>query len=260
MKHSYIASFIILIGSMSFDSTANTINHIVDTQELELCAHPRLMPLSHRDENSNGALGFQIDLARALASQLNVAMNVSWVISKRHVKKTDCDFYAGVAIIAGSDSKYIKISDAYYRMKFVVVTLKGSPPIVSTKQLDKLTVGVSSGSVASFALRKNNIATAIRFQDENARLHALVAGKVDAVVVSSLTANWFAQKNSIELRLNNAEMILGVSLNYDYALGLRRADSETINVFNNLLRGLKNDGTLISLFEAYGMTNIASAK
>jgi polar amino acid transport system substrate-binding protein len=248
----FVIALIVMLG-VSFSTLANTIDHIIETKELELCAHPQQMPISKRSENSDLASGFQIDIARALADKLNVALNISWVINKRHVKKTECDFYAGVAKIGERESKYVKISDAYYRMTFVVVTPKQFPPIESAKQLHNLTVGVSPGSVAARALHDDKIETAVRFPDEESRLQALIDGKIDAAVVSSLAANWFAKENMIELRLNDAEMVFGITTNYDYALGLRKANNETLIVFNNQLEAMKEDGTLSQLFEKYGI-------
>jgi ABC-type amino acid transport substrate-binding protein len=48
-------------------------------------------------------------------------------------------------------------------------------------------------------------------------------------------------------------MVFDISTNYDYALGLRKANNETLIVFNNQLQGMKKDGTLSQLFEKYGI-------
>jgi polar amino acid transport system substrate-binding protein len=248
----FVVRLIVMLG-VSFSTLANTIDHIIETKELELCAHPQQMPISKRSENTDLGSGFQIDVARALAHKLNVRLNISWVINKRHVKNTECDFCAGVAKIQDRESKYVKISDAYYRMTFVVVTLKKFPPIESATQLHNLTVGVSAGSVAARALHDNKIEPAVRFSDEESRLQALIDGKIDAAVVTSLAANWFAKENRIELRINDAETVFNISTNYDYALGLRKANNETLTVFNNQLQEMKEDGTLSQLFEKYGI-------
>lgn len=244
---------LITVLGVSFGTLANTIDHIIETKELELCANPQQMPFSKRDENSDSASGFQIDVAHALARKLDVALNVTWVMSKRHVKKTDCDFYAGVAKFADRESKYVKISDAYYRLTFMVVTLKDIPPIESAQQLKGLTVGVSPGSIVAHALSKYKIDKAVRFSDEHSRLQALIDGKIDAAIVTSLSAHWFAKEKAIELRLNDAEAVLGLTTNYDYALGLRKADNVTLSAFNTQLQQMKVDGTLRQLFAKYGI-------
>jgi len=248
----FVVILIVMLGA-SFSALGNTIEHIIETKELELCAHPQQMPISKKHEDAVLASGLQIDLARALADKLNVRLNISWVINKRHVKDTECDFYAGVAKLAGRESKYVQISDAYYRMTFVIVTLKQFPPIENPKQLNNLIVGVSPGSVAARALHEYKIETAVRFSDEESRLQALIDGKIDAAVVTSLAANWFAKENKIELGVNDVEMVFDISTNYDYALGLRKANNETLIVFNNQLQGMKKDGTLSQLFEKYGI-------
>lgn len=255
MNKLFINCFVVLIVMLgtSYSTLANTIDHIVETRELDLCAHPHQMPFSKEDRSSHSALGFQIDLARAIADKLNVTLNVSWVMHKRNVKKTDCDFYAGVAKLPGRESKYVKISDPYYRMTFVIATLENIPVIENIQQLKNLNVGVSSGSVASRALQANKIGKAVRFRNEESRLQALYDGKIDAAVVTSLAAHWFAKEKEVKLHLNNAESVLGITTDYDYALGLRKADDKTLNSFNNLLQEMIADGTLSQLFKKYGI-------
>ncbi|MDO6515383.1 MULTISPECIES: ABC transporter substrate-binding protein [unclassified Neptuniibacter] len=234
-------------------ASAGTIEQILEKGELHLCAHPAQMPFSARAEKPKG---FQIDVAKAIAKKLDVALNVSWIMPRRQAKKVGCDLYSGVARLGDGDSKYMLISDPYLRLEFKLVTLKNKPTIKNLDDLGAMVVGVSSGSIASHALSSKQIGIAVRFADEASRLQALADGLIDAAVVSNVSSGWFQRQHGLQLVEVDAEKILNAQLNYDYALGLRKADQNTRAAFNQTLVDLKKDGTLGELLNEYGVSSL----
>ena len=235
---------------LSFAVAAERIEHIQETGEIELCVHPNQPPFSKRAEKPTG---FQVDVAKAVAKKLDVSLNVSWIRARRQAKKTGCDFYTGVANLGRGDSKYMKLSDPYMRLEFKLVTLKGGKNIRHIGDLKSMAVGVSPGSVASRKLSSSGVELAVRYRDEASRLQALADGLIDAAVVTNVSAGWFQKNNGGVFHVMDAEKILNVSLNYDYSLGLRKADKNTKYTFNKILIDMKNDGTLENIFSKYGV-------
>jgi polar amino acid transport system substrate-binding protein len=233
-----------------FQARAGNLEHIRSSHELEVCAHPDLLPFSRQSDPPSG---FQIELAQALADRLEVALQVSWIISKRSAAKTGCDLYAGVARIGDAPSPYLKLTDAFMRMESVLVTAPDTGIVRSVADLQGMTVGVSPGSVAAHRLYQSGIATASRFLDESKRLESLASHDIDAAIVSRLSAGWFAREKGIALQFTDAERLLDTPLNYDYAIGLRKADQQTLDQFNRLLADMKADGSLAQLFERHGL-------
>jgi ABC-type amino acid transport substrate-binding protein len=232
-------------------ATAGTLEHIIEKGELHLCAHPAQMPFSSRVEKPKG---FQIDVAKAIAEKLDVSLKVSWIMPRRQAKKVGCDLYSGVARLGDGDSKYMLISDPYLRLEFKLVTLKNKAPIHNLDDLKTMVVGVSSGSIASHALSSKNVEIAVRFADEASRLQALADGLIDAAIVSNVSSGWFQHQHGQQLTEVDAEKVLNVGLNYDYALGLRKADQKTREAFNQVLVDLKKEGTLPTLLNEYGVS------
>jgi polar amino acid transport system substrate-binding protein len=243
---------------------AGSLEHIQSSQQLELCAHPDMLPFS---KQSDPPSGFQVELAQALAERLGVELEVSWIISRRSASKTGCDLYAGVARIDDTPSRYLKLTDAFVRMESVLVTRQDLPAVSSIADLQGMTVGVAPGSVAAHQLSKQGISTSTRFLDESKRLQALLRQEIDAAVVTQLSAGWLQQqlqqdqddkndpqnKTQSALNIIDAEQLLGTRLNYDYALGLRKADQSTLDHFNALLTKMKADGSLTTLLRRYGL-------
>ncbi|MAY42802.1 MULTISPECIES: transporter substrate-binding domain-containing protein [unclassified Neptuniibacter] len=234
-------------------AAADSLKHIQQTGEIELCVHPDQMPFSKR---AGKPQGFQVDMAKAFAEKLDVALNISWIMPRRQAKKTGCDFYTGVARLGDGDSKYMLISDPYLRLEFNLVTRSGEKKINSIRDLKSKVVGVSPGSVASHALNQNNIDLAVRFRDEASRLQALIDGEIDVALVTNVASGWIQKQHGQQFQVVDAEKILNVELNYDYALGLRKADEETRKAFNKLLVDMKDDGTLGKIFKEYGLRSI----
>ncbi len=246
---------------------AANLETIQGNQQLELCAHPDMLPFS---KQSDPPSGFQVELAQALADKLGVALQISWIISRRSASKTGCDLYAGVARIDDTPSKYLKLTDAFVRMESVLVTPGDLPGVHSIADLQGMTVGVAPGSMAAHRLNRQGIATSTRFLDESKRLQALLRHEIDAAVVTQLSAGWL-QQHQLQQQIDNddvrggenvqlsalniidAEQLLGTRLNYDYALGLRKADQNTLDHFNALLAGMKADGSLAQIFHHYGL-------
>ncbi len=239
----------LLMTLAALPAQAGTLGQIQSRQTLALCAHPDMLPFSRQ---SGPGEGFQVELAQALAERLDVALDVSWIVSKRSASKTGCDLYAGVAKIDDNPSKYLKLSDAFLRLESVLVTRPGQPDINSMQDLQGLRVAVVPGSIAAHRLNQQGITTASRYLDESRRLQALLAGDIDAAVVTQLSAGWM-QHQGADLKYTDAEAVLGTTLNYDYALGLRQADAGTLSQFNQLLADMKADGSLAQLFQRYGL-------
>ncbi|MCP8686577.1 substrate-binding periplasmic protein [Marinobacterium sedimentorum] len=243
---------------------AGSLEHIQSSQQLELCAHPDMLPFS---KQSDPPAGFQVELAQALAERLGVELEISWIISRRSASKTGCDLYAGVARIDDTPSRYLKLTDAFVRMESVLVTRPDLPAVGSIADLQGMTVGVAPGSVAAHQLNQQGISTSTRFLDESKRLQALLSQDIDAAVVTQLSAGWLQQqlqqeqdvkndpqnKTQSALNIIDAEQLLGTRLNYDYALGLRKADQNTLDHFNALLTKMKADGSLATLLRRYGL-------
>lgn len=242
----------IVLGSIFLSSItmAESIEHIQATGEIELCVHPDQPPFSKRSEKPTG---FQVDVAQAIAKKLEVSLNVSWIRARRQAKKTECDFYTGVANLGRGDSKYMKLSDPYMRLEFKLVTLKGGKNIRHIGDLQSMAVGVSPGSVASRKLSSSGVELAVRYRDEASRLQALADGLIDAAVVTNVSAGWFQKNSGGIFHIMDAEKVLGVPLNYDYSLGLRKADKNTKEAFNNMLVEMANDGSLANIFKKYGL-------
>ncbi|MFW1677067.1 substrate-binding periplasmic protein [Pontibacter sp. JAM-7] len=229
---------------------ADSLQHIQDSGELDVCVNPFQPPFSVRQPEVQG---LQIDVAKALADSLGVNLNLSWIVQKRDSKKTRCDLYAGVARLGDGKSKYVRITQPYMELQFKLVLPADSQPVKGLDDLKQTVVGVPAGSMGAHLLNEGAVPVAIRFNDELSRLQAVVDGEIGAALVSNVTLGYM-QKQGHSFNVYDAEALLGNKLNYLYALGLRKADDATETQFNELLKTLKEDGSLDKVLNKYGVS------
>lgn len=246
-KISYVFFTILAVG---MHANANNLNHIQSTNEIELCANPDAEPFSLKDA---AATGFQIDIAEAIASELGVSLKTTWIINKRDAKKTDCDIYAGVANMGTGDSKYLKLTDPFFRIEFYLVTTPKHQNIVSLDDLRDTVVGVTAGSIAAHKLQKENVSLSLSQINEIKMLDDLINGSTEFSIVSNISATWYKKNRSSNIIFHDAEAILNENLNYDLSIGLRKSDQDTKQQFNKIISDLKSNGKLDSILIKYGL-------
>ncbi|MDF2181947.1 transporter substrate-binding domain-containing protein [Neptuniibacter sp. CAU 1671] len=231
---------------------ADTLQEIKSSGELEVCVNPFQPPFSVRMPEVGG---MQIDLARELASTLGVSLKISWIVQKRDARKTGCDLYTGVARLGDGESKYLRITQPYLNLEFKLVMSADSDPVNGLADLQQRhsVIGVNAGSVASHALHHADIPIAVRFNDEQSRLQAVVDGKINGAVVTNVTLGYFQQQGH-QFKVYDAEALLNEKLNYAYAMGLRKADDATEARFNEMLKTLKQNGRLNTVLKPYGVS------
>lgn len=232
-------------------SHASTIDHILRTNTLEVCVRNNALPYSKRDPEPTG---FQIDIARKFAELLGVEIKESWISLRWQAKRTKCDLFVGVAKLDGEeDSPYVKKTKPFFRMMSYIVTPAGKP-IKSVADLKGKVVAAPSGSIAFYRLRQLDIETVERFVEEDDILNTLISGDANAVVVSNIGLNWFKKSHpDFAVQSTPAAALLEVTLDYDYAVALRKADTETVARFNQMISDMQASGALEKIFLRYGI-------
>ena len=67
---------------------ARTLEAVRSRGVITVCAHANALPFSSRKDDPPG---FQIELARALAQQLDLGLAVAWVVTPNQYRAADCD-------------------------------------------------------------------------------------------------------------------------------------------------------------------------
>jgi ABC-type amino acid transport substrate-binding protein len=232
---------------------ADNVKHILGTGTLEVCVKDNALPYSTSTRDHQPS-GFQVDIARQFATQLGVELQESWINLRSEARSTKCDLFVGVAKLEDDeDSSYVKKTKPFFRISSYIVTPAGKP-VKTIGDLKDMVVTAPSGSIAFYRLRELGIETVERFFDENDMLNTLISEEANAAVVTNIGLNWF-KKNHPEFEFQSipAAPLLEVTLDYDYAVALRKADTASVEEFNKMISAMQATGTLAKIFSQYGI-------
>ncbi len=205
-------------------------------------------PLGYRDDN-NEIVGYDIDLAKEVASRLGVAFKaqpIDWDAKEMELEtgKIDC-IWNGFTITEDRKAA-LSFTEAYLNNAQVVVVRKDSG-ISSLADMAGKRIGIQRGSSAQEAVDENpafaaSLAEVVMFRDNITALNDLDIGGVDGVVMDSVVANYsIAQTKKPFLVISEALS------NEAYGIGFRKTEPKLRDEVYNILKEMKADGTVTAI-------------
>jgi polar amino acid transport system substrate-binding protein len=223
---------------------------IRDRGLLSLCAHANALPFSSKTQDPPG---FQIELGRALAAQLGVALAVEWVTSGFQFRAVDCDIALDtIAVPEAQRERRLDLSKPY-RLSGVGLALRPDRPEVrGFDDLNGRRVAVQARSLAAMLLGQRGVQLST-FGFEEEMLDAVARGEVDAAAVSPATVGYFNLRHPDgPLRLLHA-YDAEPELRWNVCVGLRRADAALREAIDRAIDRLVADRTIERIYARYGI-------
>jgi polar amino acid transport system substrate-binding protein len=122
---------------------------------LSLCAHANSLPFASKTQDPPG---FQIELGRALASELGVRLQVEWVVSGIQFRTADCDIVLDtIAVPEAQAERRLELSKAYQRSGVGLAVRPDTPGVGKFEDLSGRRVAVQSGSLAGMLLGQRGV-------------------------------------------------------------------------------------------------------
>jgi polar amino acid transport system substrate-binding protein len=246
MRYVVLASLLILFGAAS--ATARSLEAIRQRGAITLCAHPNALPFASR---SGDVPGFQVEIAKALAKQLEVSLEQHWVINSFQYRRADCDIILdAIADRAMLAEVGLRMSRAYHRSG-VALAVGASSSAASLAEIGSgQRVGVQVGSMASMMLGRRGIKTSpYAFEDDI--MDALAKGEIDAAAVTPATIGWFNRSHPGG-RVRRIPAFEGdPDLNWNVAVGMISPDDKLRQGIDAALEALLADGTLARIYASY---------
>lgn len=235
---------------LSGSAQARSLDAIRESGVLALCAHPNSLPFASK---AGDPPGFQIELGKALAHELGVALRPDWIITQYQMRSAACDIVLDV--IADPEAQgetNLRVSKPYYRTG-VALAVPAASPLTSFKSLDEHTkVGVLVGSMAAMTLDRRHVPTST-FGFEVDSLDALANHEIDAAAVTPAAAGYFNLTHP-----DKAVRILDPDesepdLSWNVGVGMVRPDDSLRSAVDGALQRLKADGSIGRIYGRYGV-------
>jgi ABC-type amino acid transport substrate-binding protein len=153
-------------------------------------------PMGYRDE-SNNIVGFDVDLAKAVAKKLGVELvlqPIDWSAKELELSSGNIDCIWNGLTRTADREKEMLLSRTYLANNQVIVVKEGSG-IKAKANLSGKKVGVQTGSSAEEALGKDAIASQVKetvqYADNVTALQDLKIGRINAVVLDEIVARYY---------------------------------------------------------------------
>ena len=235
----------LLAGCGSKDETAGTLK----------IGYTVYDPMNYTDENGEFT-GFDTEFARAVCEKLNLEpefVEIVWDTKLVSLESGEIDCIWNGMTITDDLKENISISDPYVQNTQVVVAkTENQETYADYANLVGKTVAVEAGSAAQSVaeedenLSQSNLVTVSKQTDA---LLEVKSGTADAAIFDQTMA-----ENMIGEGTDFADLsVCGVFHQEEYGIGFRK-DDELCTKVNEAMAALKEDGTLQSLADKYGLT------
>lgn len=244
-----MASLVLIAATASL--SARPLSSIKERGRLLVCANPNALPFAAKNGERHGV---QLELAKALADQLGVALEVGWVVFPNQIFAVDCDLVLDSIVDAEAQGgRHVKLSRPYQQSGVALAFRPGLAPVASYTDLKPgLRIGTMVSSVARVYLGQREIAT-IPYAFEDEMVEALGKGELDVAAVSPATIGFYNLMHP-DAPLQAAMAFAGVpDLNWTVAVGMRKADDALVDSINAALNKLLADGTVERIYASYGI-------
>lgn len=230
-------------------AVAASIDRIQKRGVLEVCVNPDAMPFSSIEK---GESGLHIDVAKAFARELGVSTKFSWVNYRYQAKYTQCDAFMGVGVLGGEDDGPVKKTKPFFRFENVLAT-RPDKKISKLDNLDGLRVATQSGSLAHVTMLNRPIDIRVSLLNDTKILDAVDKGDIDVGVVSNIGLGWYLKTHPDKSFGQSPASIVQEMTGYPLAVGMRKADANTLGLANAAIDRLLASGEMKKIFEAYGL-------
>lgn len=239
-----------VLATLAAPAGARTLQEVKTLGTLSLCANRDALPYASAKPETPG---FQIELARELASALGVSLSIEWILPRRRANTVNCDMLLDTYNNPATHEGKYMLSRPYQVSGVALAVRKDAPEIKDYREIGKdRKVGVMINSVASETLGKAGVATSpYAFQDD--MIVDVQNGALFGGAVSSASASYYLLRNPDSgLRVDYA-FDGNPDLTWQVAVGLRKADQALVDAINAALERLLADGTIGNIYSKYGV-------
>ena len=257
MLKKVFASLLALVMLLTLSAAVaedNSLQAVLDKGTFIIGLDDSFPPMGYRDEN-NDIVGFDIDVARAVAEKLGVefiAQPISWEAKEMELSSGNIDCIWNGMSITPEREESMAMTFPYLNNQ-IVCYVKDDSDITSLADLSGKSVAVQNGSYAeelllsdAYADAKASFADMPGFEDYLTALMDLQQGGVDAVIMDLVVGDY--RINSMGAENLKAAFALEDD---NYGIGFRKDDLALRDKVQDILKEMKADGSLAAISEKW---------
>lgn len=227
----------------SKEKTAEKDETAADQEKIIIGIDDKFAPMGFRDDK-NDIVGFDIDLARAAAEHMGVEAEfqpIDWKTKEAELLSGRIDLIWNGYTITDERKEKVLFTKPYLENSQVVIT-KADSKITKLSDLAGQEVGIQSLSSAADALNGNPIHKEVKkiteFADNVLALSDLKTGRVDAVVIDAVVAEYYMTQEPDTFKLLEESLAPE-----QYGIGVKPGNEALLEKLQAALDKMNEDGT-----------------
>ena len=238
-------------GSKTADSSSDaqdsTTSTSADGGTLRMGTNATFPPYEFVGDDGN-VQGIDADIAAAIADKLGMKLEITDMEFDSLIPALQSDTIdvalAGMTVTPDRQEN-VDFSDSYAKGVQVIIVKDGSD-IASPDDLEGKSIGVQTGTTGDIYCTDDYGQENVKqFNNGPLAVAALVNGQIDCVVIDQEPAKNYVAANSGLKILDTAYA------DEDYAIAIKKGNTELLDKVNGALKELKDDGTLQSIVDQY---------
>lgn len=228
-------------------SSKTTLADIQEKGVVVMATNAEFEPFEYMEGDT--VVGIDADIAAKIAEKMGVKleiMNMEFDSIIASVKSGKADFGAAGMTIDEKRLKSVDFSDTYFSASQVIIVNIGSE-IKSAADLANKKIGVQAGTTGDkYCTEEVEGAEVSPFNKGADAVQALMAGKIDAVVIDDFPATKYVEKNADKIVKLEEPLT-----NEEYAICVSKGNTEIVDAINEVLKELKDSGELDAIVSNY---------
>ena len=217
-------------------------------------------PMNYYDENGE-LTGFETEFTKAVCEKLGVEakfQEIEWDKKEIELNAKTIDAIWNGLTVTEERKENMGFSKSYVRNKqVVVIKADNKDKYTDEASMAGASCAAESGSAGQTAIETSSVLSQNEFVGASAQKDVLLEVKAGTVELGVL--DYVMAKASIGEGTDYSDLMIveGVELApEEYAIGIRKGDTETIEKVNGAIDELVADGTLKALAEKYGLADV----
>lgn len=214
-------------------------------------------PYMFRDpDNPSRHIGFEKEIADEIGNRLDRQMqfiHAPWDSLIPALNRRDFHFALSGIEVTPERQALVNFTEPYYVCTKQWIVRANSDDIQSLEDLQDRPVGTLLESTSEHYLRKHHRGEIRTYEDAQRPYDELEIGEIDGVLLDLPIAAFYARANQ-NLRLIGDPIAPG-----QYAIAVRKEDTELLQELNRVLSEMKSDGTLKQILKNWHLWNEAQA-
>lgn len=253
LKIIFILIITVLVAAMvvGCGGDIDTMKRIKDDGQVIMGTNAAFPPFEMRQ--GDAIVGIDAEIAQAIADKLGVKLKIEdmdFGALPSALKSGKVDFIAAGYTIRPDRQEEADFSDTYFKAVQAIIILKDNDTIKTAEDLNGKTIGAQEGTTGADLFRaEDSPYKDVKLMTYNKGADAVLDLKnkrVDAVVLDNYTSMALADLNP-EIKILNEP----AAPPEEYAIAVRKGDTELLQTINDTLKELKDSGKLDEIFKKY---------